>query len=54
MSEKIKLSQLDREQIMENLIKAGAVKRKKPLTQTDSYFSQSIGRKGEKVTKLKF
>lgn len=54
MNNQIQLTPEEREKIMASLIKAGAVKREKPLTQNDSYFSRSIGPKGEKIPKIKF
>ena len=39
--------------LIQELVKVGAVKRPKPLTTKDSYYSESIGEKGKKVLMIK-
>lgn len=42
-----------KEEILGELVKAGAIQRDKPRTYEDPYFSSSIGKKGEKTLEIK-
>lgn len=48
----IQLTEKEREKIIEQFIKAGAVRREKPLKPGDDYYSCSIGEKGKPIPKI--
>jgi len=48
-----KITPTEKEKLIEELVKAGAIKREKTLTPGDAYYSSSLGEKGLKVLKIK-
>lgn len=50
----MRFTEKEKEKIIEQLIQAGAKRREKPLTPNDHGYSESLGKKGEKIITLKF
>ena len=50
---KNKITQAEKDELIEELVKVGAVRREKPLTPGDSNYSSSLGKKGLKTLELK-
>lgn len=49
----LKLTPQQKENIKKDLISAGAIKRDRPLTPRDSYYSKSIGKTNAAPTKVR-
>jgi hypothetical protein len=49
----INLTPLQKEKIKNDLIKAGAIQREKPLTPSDHYYSTSIGKTNQPILSVR-
>lgn len=50
---KNRLTKNEKNELIQELVKAGAIIRDKPLTPRDSFYSKSLGEKGHKELNIK-